>query len=173
MALKFEDLRVLQAAEGVADEIWSIAISWGSFAKDSVGTQMVRAGDSIGANIAEGYGRYHHGEKLQFFYYARGSLFETKYWLNRGQSRGLLNPKQFQQLSNSLSNLAQQLNSLANATKEQKRSGKSSKSIAEEGANYHIPEGSNINENSIDEDYILFSTEDIEFLESWPTTSIT
>ncbi len=82
MALKFEELRVLQAAEAVADGIWRQVVRWGSFARDTVGKQMARAGDSIGANIAEAYGRFHYGEKLQFLYYARGSLFETKYWLN-------------------------------------------------------------------------------------------
>ena len=80
MALKFEDLEVLKAAEEVADETWGFVLKWGSFARDSVGNQMVRSADSIGANISEAYGRYHYGEKLQFFYFARGSLFETKYW---------------------------------------------------------------------------------------------
>ncbi|MFZ0544524.1 MAG: four helix bundle protein, partial [Candidatus Promineifilaceae bacterium] len=134
--------------------------------------QAVRAVDSIGANIAEAYGRYHYGEKLQFFYYARGSLFETKYWLNRGQARGLFNPNQFQQLSKSLSKLAQQLNSLANKTKEQKNSGRLSKEIAEEGADYHIS-GNLSPEHILDEDFILFSPQDIDFLESVPTKSIT
>jgi four helix bundle protein len=53
MTMRFEDLRVLQAAESVADDLWNIVITWGAFAKDSIGTQMVRAVDSIGANIHE------------------------------------------------------------------------------------------------------------------------
>ena len=173
MALKFEDLRVLQSAEVVADDLWRIIITWGSFAKDSVGMQMVRAGDSIGANIAEAYGRFHYGEKLQFFYYARGSLFETKYWLNRGKSRGLLNPKQFDQLSKALSQLAHQLNSLAKITKEQKHSGKSPRKIAEERPNYQIPGNPSINNDPSDDALMLFSSEDIDFLESLSTPSIT
>ena len=51
--MRFEDLRVLQAAESVADDLWNIVITWGAFAKDSIGAQMVRAVDSIGANIHE------------------------------------------------------------------------------------------------------------------------
>ena len=39
--------------------------------------QLRRAVLSTLANIAEGYGRYHYLEKLQFFYYARGSLCES------------------------------------------------------------------------------------------------
>ena len=89
MAVLFEDLRVLQEAEAVADVVWEVVVTWESFQRETVGKQMVRAIDSVGANIAEGYGRFHYGEKLQFLYYARGSLYETKYWLNRGRSRKL------------------------------------------------------------------------------------
>ncbi len=165
MALRFEDLRVLQTAEGIADDLWKIVISWGAFAKNSIGTQTVRAVDSIGANIAEAYGRYHYGEKLQFFYYARGSLFETKYWLNRGKSRGLFNPTQFDQLSKSLSSLAQQLNALASSTRQQKKSSRSSSKIAEEGPNYHLANSEN--KNDLDnENIVLFTPEDIDYLNS-------
>lgn len=59
MTTRFEDERVLQAAERVADEIWNCVIGWDEFARDVVGKQLARAADSIGANIAESYGRYH------------------------------------------------------------------------------------------------------------------
>ena len=75
MATKFEDLRILQAAEEIADGVWKQVTEWDDFDRDVVGKQMARAADSIGAYIAESYGRYHYGEKLQFLYYARGSLF--------------------------------------------------------------------------------------------------
>lgn len=166
MTLRFEDLRVLQSAEKVADGFWNVVITWGALAKDSMGVQIIRAADSIGANIAEAYGRYHHGEKLQFLYYARGSLFETKYWLNRGKSRGLFNPNQFDEISKSLSNLAHQLNILAQATKKQKKNVKADKKIAEEGPNYHISGDPVTDERTPGEDFILFSAEDIDFLES-------
>lgn len=64
MVLKFEDLRVLQAAEAVADDVWRRVTRWKPFAKDVVGKQLARAADSVGANIAEAYGRFHYGEKL-------------------------------------------------------------------------------------------------------------
>jgi len=79
MATSLEDLRVLAMAESVADAIWGQVARWNEFSRDTVGKQVVRAVDSIGANIAEGFGRFNFGEKLQFLYYARGSLFETKY----------------------------------------------------------------------------------------------
>ena len=87
MAAGLEDLRVLKAAEGVADAIWKDVSHWDEFARNVVGGQLARAADSIGANIAESFGRFNYGEKLQFLYYSRGSLFETKYWLNRCLAR--------------------------------------------------------------------------------------
>jgi len=49
-AMKFEELRVLQAAEVVADGIWREVVQWDSFAREVVGGQLARAADSIGAN---------------------------------------------------------------------------------------------------------------------------
>ena len=50
----FENLRVYRLSEDIADIVWDIAVQWNNFARDTVGKQMVRAADSIGANIAEG-----------------------------------------------------------------------------------------------------------------------
>ena len=49
----FENLRVYQLSEQMADEIWNIVVLWDQFAKQTVGNQIVRAADSVGANIAE------------------------------------------------------------------------------------------------------------------------
>ncbi len=49
---RFEDLRVFQLAEKLADEIWDTVSDWEYFAKDTVGKQRVKSADSIGANIA-------------------------------------------------------------------------------------------------------------------------
>jgi len=57
----FEKLQVYQLSEKIADSIWNIVITWDSLAKDTVGKQIVRSADSIGANIAEGSG---HMRKL-------------------------------------------------------------------------------------------------------------
>ncbi len=87
----FENLKVYQLAEKSADVIWDIVIEWDYFAKDTVGKQLVRAVDSIGANIAEGIGRYSLPDNRRFARVARGSLYETKHWLRRAYKRKLLN----------------------------------------------------------------------------------
>ncbi|MGD8996911.1 MAG: four helix bundle protein [Anaerolineae bacterium] len=121
MALKFEELRVLQAAEGVADGIWRQVVQWDPFARNVVGEQLARAADSVGANIAEAFGRFHYGEKLQFLYYARGSLFETKYWLNRALARALMPSAQVQDYASQSTDLARQLNAFAATLRAQRQ----------------------------------------------------
>ncbi|MCX7546374.1 four helix bundle protein [Xanthomarina sp. F1114] len=45
--------------------------------KFSLIDQIKRSSRSVGNNIAEGYGRFHFQENIQFCRIARGSLFET------------------------------------------------------------------------------------------------
>ncbi|MBV6392400.1 MAG: hypothetical protein KPEEDBHJ_01622 [Anaerolineales bacterium] len=113
MAIGLEDLKVLKTAETICDSIYKKAEKWDEFAKDVVGRQIARSADSIGANIAESFGRFNFGEKLQFLYYSRGSLFETKYWLNRVRERGLMKADEVQGYALNLTSLARQLNAFA------------------------------------------------------------
>jgi len=46
--------------------------------KYNLNTQIRKAAVSVTANIAEGYGRYHYQEGIQFYRVARGSLYELK-----------------------------------------------------------------------------------------------
>lgn len=140
MATSLEDLRILQLAEGIADEVWSVTLKWDAYAKQVVGKQMTRATDSIGANIAEAFGRYHYGEKIRFLYFARGSLFEAKYWLNRASSRQLIPAADAQECAAALNSLARQLNAFVNALKAQKQEAADRPSAVREGVlNYETP----------------------------------
>lgn len=58
MEYTLEKLEVYNLAEKFSDDIWNIVVQWGYFNKDTIGKQLVRAADSISANIAKGYGRY-------------------------------------------------------------------------------------------------------------------
>lgn len=114
----FEDLRVYQLAEQLADEIWQIVLSWDSFARDTLGGQLVRASGSVGANIAEGVGRWNYKENCRFIKIARGSLYETKHWLRRAYRADLLTPKQTERLKPIMDELFPKLNAYFRSIKE-------------------------------------------------------
>ena len=106
----FENLRVYRLAEDLSDAVWHVVASWQNFAKDTVGKQLVRSADSIGANIAEGTGRGAFQDNRRFVRIARGSLNETKHWLRRAYKRQLLTQTQIDTLRQILDELAPKLN---------------------------------------------------------------
>jgi len=106
----FESLRVYQLSEQLADLIWEIVLEWNAFARDTVGKQLVKAADSVGANIAEGTGRGTYVDNRRFVKTARGSLNETKHWLRRAFKRDLLDAKQINNVKPIIEELAPKLN---------------------------------------------------------------
>jgi four helix bundle protein len=129
-----EELEVFQIAEKVGDRYWEIVEAWNAHAKATVGRQLVRAADSIGANIAESYGRFHFGERIQFLYYARGSIYETKFWTRRARTRSLVSKETADNALHVLDNLALKLNTLIRYTKSKKSTAK----LAEPPAPYKL-----------------------------------
>lgn len=106
----FENLQVYKLSEKLADQIWRVVIRWEGLARDTLGKQLVRAADSIGANIAEGSGRGTEPELRRFLRISRGSLYETKHWLRRAYRRRLLTEKQTKDLLPIMEELSPKLN---------------------------------------------------------------
>jgi four helix bundle protein len=108
--MKLEELQVYNLTMDMAERIWNIVIKWDFFQRDTIGRQLVRAVDSIAANLSEGYGRYHFKENINFSYYSRGSLYETKTWLTKAHNRDLINHESFETFINEIDNIGIKLN---------------------------------------------------------------
>jgi four helix bundle protein len=106
----FENLQIYKLSEKLSDHLWKIVVRWDIFARDTIGKQLVRAGDSVGANIAEGSGRGTDPEIRRFLRVARGSLYETQHWLRRAYRRKLLTDKQVNELLPLVKELTPKLN---------------------------------------------------------------
>lgn len=111
----FENLQVYQLAEKLSNEIWKIVKEWEYFAKDTVGKQIVRSADSIGANIAEGNGRYSSLDNQRFIKMARGSLYETIHWLRLAYHRQLLTDEKIKNIKPIIDELSPKLNAYLNS----------------------------------------------------------
>lgn len=108
--MRLEDLEIYQLAMSIGEKVWQIVEKWNYFARDTIGRQLVKASDSIAANISESFGRYHYKETRQFSYYARGSLYETKTWMTKAVARNLLMQNEFKEIMNELETLGVKLN---------------------------------------------------------------
>lgn len=107
---EFENLQVYKLAEKLSDQIWDIVATWDHFAKSTVGQQLVRAADSIGANIAEGNGRRDTKDNRRFVRIAWGSLNETQHFLRRAYKRTLIKKEEVDLLAPIVDALGPKLN---------------------------------------------------------------
>jgi len=85
--IKLSDLEVYKIAREISNVAWKIYGSLNWQEKKVFGDQHLESADSIGANIAEGYGRFHYLDKIKFYYNARGSLFECQHWTELMEER--------------------------------------------------------------------------------------
>ncbi|MBE2240828.1 MAG: four helix bundle protein [Caldilineaceae bacterium] len=164
------DLSALESyrmAESLAQVVWGIVERWKPFARQTMGSQLIRAVDSVGANIAESHGRFYFGEKLQFLYYARGSLYETRHWLRLAWRRNLLQAEDNVRLTELLEPLAKSINSFAGSLKQQRTDNKLKESSERYGAAESI---SNLPISNLDSDEII-SKEDFLWLTNFANAS--
>lgn len=101
-----------------SNTIWKICSKWESFSKNTIGYQLVRFADSISANIAEGFGRFHYKENIKFCFYARGSLEETQDWLRKAYKRKLIDSEKKKEIESFLSIFPPKLNAYINKIKQ-------------------------------------------------------
>ena len=88
VARRVEELIVWQLGDELRAKIYAITAT-DRVAKDFKFCNQLRdAAASVTRNIAEGFGRYKHGEFAQFLRIARGSLFEIEDCLRDGVARG-------------------------------------------------------------------------------------
>ena len=108
--MELNELRIYSEANEVSDKIWELVNTFNHFEKDTIGKQLVRAADSISANIAEGYGRYFFKENRLFCFYSRGSLLESINWLQKCKKRKLIHDGIANELIERLEGLHKSLN---------------------------------------------------------------
>jgi four helix bundle protein len=110
--LKLNDIEAYKIAFKLSNYVWDIVVKWDHFSKDTIGKQFVRAIDSISANIAEGFGRYGKKDKVKFFRYSFGSLYESLDWNEKSHLRNLLSKEDYSHIFSELIKLPKSINSL-------------------------------------------------------------
>lgn len=103
----------------LGEMVWTIVEKWPYFAKITIGEQFIRSVDSIAANLAEGYGRYHFLDKIKFYYYSRGSALESLTWLAKAYKRKTVDESNKQQIQFLIQTVIKDINYLISRTRSQ------------------------------------------------------
>lgn len=114
--LQLNDIDCYKRSLKLSNYVWDIIIEWEWFPKKTVGVQFTTAIDSISANIAEGFGRYHKKDKTKFYRYSFGSLKESFDWNEKSKYRKLLTDEQYQHILSELQKLPKEINQLVQFT---------------------------------------------------------
>ena len=119
MQFHFEKLLVWRDAMDLVTEIYQATKAFPREERYGLTDQLRRAVVSISANIAEGRGRYHTKEFVQFLYIARGSLYETITLLKAASSLVYLQPKEVNALLVQCQRVGSKLSGLINSLRSQ------------------------------------------------------
>ncbi len=111
------ELDVYRLGEKLSDMIWNDFDLWDKKIQNTTGYQIIRSADSISANIAEGYGRYHSADKTKFYIYSRGSFEETKCWLRKLIRRDIVIKSREDEYKQIIDELGPKLNGFINSTR--------------------------------------------------------
>ena len=120
--ISLNNLKVYQLSREYSKGAWNIYKNFNWQTKKVIGDQFIRSVDSVGANIAEGYGRYRYLDKIKFYYNARGSLLESRHWLELLRERGLTKQQECDLTINIYKNLKPGLNGLIGSNYTRKQS---------------------------------------------------
>jgi four helix bundle protein len=119
-AYNFEDLEVWKEARVLRLEIDKMMNKFPSDEKFRLKDQMLHASRSITNNIAEGYGRYHYQENIQFCRQSRGSAFELLDDFIICKDKEYINSEEFERLKAQCNSVIKLLNGYINYLKKQK-----------------------------------------------------
>lgn len=114
--LQLGNIDCYKRAYNLSNYVWEIVINWDWFPKQTLGSQFIRSIDSISANIAEGFGRYHKKDKIRFYRVSYGSISESLDWNQKAFTRSLVTKDQYTHIITELKLLQKETNQLTRYT---------------------------------------------------------
>ena len=118
----FENLEVYKSARQYRIKIYKLVNQLPEFEKFNLTSQMTRAALSLTNNIAEGHGRYHWQENIQFVRQSRGSLQELIDDLNTCLDEGYAEETLLERLKEEGYELLKKINGYLKYLRERKES---------------------------------------------------
>ena len=119
----FKDLKVWQQARELRNHIFILAKKLPDEEQYRLKDQLIRATRSVTANIAEGYGRFHYQEYIQYSRQARGSVYEILDHLICAEDQGLINSEELEKFREKIEDCIRLLNGFIRYLKHVKEKG--------------------------------------------------
>jgi len=113
----FKDMPIWQSSIELAEEIFKLTENLPKKEDYGFTSQIRRSTLSISANIAESFGRNHSSDKINFLYYARGSITETQSHLEYGRRVGYIKEDDSKRLDTILENAHKDINKIITTLK--------------------------------------------------------
>ncbi len=117
----FEDLEVWRVCQDLRKRLACLARELPKEEKFRLTDQMIRASRSVTNNIAEGYGRFHYQENIQFCRQSRGSLYELVDHLTICVEEDYLSSENFNKLKSDCERAVRLLNGFIRFLNKQKK----------------------------------------------------
>ena len=113
-----QELRVYQLSRELSSKAWEIYVKLNFEQKKLFGDQFLRAIDSVGANIAEGYARYNALDQIRFYHIARASMSEAiSHWASLLCERKVISDTDYNFLIEKSKELEIKLNNFISTTR--------------------------------------------------------
>lgn len=117
-----KDLEIYKIARELSKLGWEFYNKFDWQTKKIIGDQFIEATDSVGANIVEGYSRYHYLDKIKFYYTSRASLSESKdHWLELLFERDIITEINYKKFKEIGERLAVKINNFIKSTYDVKK----------------------------------------------------
>ncbi len=116
--MELKELDIYRIAREISRMAWTIysRLEWQE--RKIMGDQWIESIDSVGANIAEGFGRYHYLDRNKFNLNARGSLLEARHWTSLLYERKKITDSEFEKMHELFDRLHAGLNKYIQVTRE-------------------------------------------------------
>jgi four helix bundle protein len=115
--IPLQELEVYRMTRRLSSMAWVIYQRLAFQQRKVWGDQMLESVDSVGANVAEGYARFHFSEKARFYYISRASLSEgVDHWIDLGLERGVVFDQEFEQINKIKFDIQVRLNNMIKST---------------------------------------------------------
>jgi four helix bundle protein len=115
--IPLQELEVYRMTRRLSSMAWVIYQRLAFQQRKVWGDQMLESVDSVGANVAEGYARFHFSEKARFYYISRASLSEgVDHWIYLGFERGVVFDQEFEQINKIKFDIQVRLNNMIKST---------------------------------------------------------